>query len=73
MNARAADALFLLLALTLPLSALIARRLPRGRVLRLALIWLVIFVGGALVAGLLPARATARVLHNTYYQIGRVR
>ena len=65
----AAQALFLVLAVTLPLSALVARRLPHGRVLRLALIWLAIFVVVAVIAGALPLHARS-VLHNIYYQTG---
>ena len=51
----AAQFVFILTALLLPLSALAARRLPLSATLRLALIWLAIFAGGALlVAALAP-------------------
>ena len=42
---RAAEMAFLLLALTLPLSALIARRMPLGETARMVAIWIVIIVG----------------------------
>ena len=48
-----AQMVFLMTALLLPLSALMARRLPLSATLKLALIWLAIFAGGAfLVAAL---------------------
>ena len=48
-----AQMVFLMTALLLPLSALMARRLPLSAALRLALIWVAIFAGGAfLVAAL---------------------
>ena len=46
-------ALMLLLALTLPLSALLRRRLAAGSALRLGLIWLVIIAGLLLAVKLL--------------------
>jgi aspartyl protease family protein len=36
---QAALSIFVVLALILPLSALLARRLPAGKIVRLALIW----------------------------------
>lgn len=45
---RAADIAFACLVLFLPLSALIARRVPLGRTLRMAAAWLVIFAIGLL-------------------------
>jgi aspartyl protease family protein len=46
------DAAFYAIALILPLSALLARRLPWRRTAMLALIWTAIFGGGALIASL---------------------
>jgi len=43
-----AQTVFLMTALLLPISALVARRLPLSTTLRLGLMWLAIFVGGAL-------------------------
>ena len=43
-ESNAMDMVLLLLVLLLPLSALIARRLPAGPVIRLAAVWLAIFV-----------------------------
>ena len=72
---RAATALFLVLALTLPLSALVARRLSLGRTTRLALIWLAIFVLAAVIVQFegwaSPPRPASHTLHNIYYQTGR--
>lgn len=42
-----AQMIFLMTALLLPLSALMARRLPLSTTLKLAMIWIVIFAGGA--------------------------
>ena len=67
MSGRGAQALFLVLALALPLSALVARGLPRGRALRLALVWLTIFAGVALIAATVSGRLQASTLHNVYY------
>lgn len=46
------SALFYLLVLILPLSALFARRLPLGQVARMALMWLGIFAAGLILATL---------------------
>lgn len=52
MTGMSANALFLILLLILPLSALIARRLPLKQVVRMALAWLAIFaVAFLIVAG----------------------
>lgn len=42
--------LLLLLMLVLPLTALVARRSPLGATMKLALIWILIFAGAAVVA-----------------------
>ena len=47
----AAAAVFILLAITLPLSALIARRVTIRRALPMALLWLAIIAGTALLIG----------------------
>ncbi|WP_230480630.1 retropepsin-like aspartic protease family protein [Sphingomonas sp. Leaf21] len=62
---RAVDLLFYGLILLLPLSALLARRIPLGQTVRMALIWIAIFGTAFLIfaqrdrlAGLLPGRAS---------------
>ena len=47
-----------LMMLSLPLSALIVRRLPLGRTLKLAAIWIVIFTTAALLAAILLRTST---------------
>lgn len=54
-----AEALLLIAMLVLPLSALLARRLPFSRVIRLTAIWILIF-----------AAATAAVLLLQAWRIG---
>ncbi|SEI99849.1 hypothetical protein SAMN05428950_101807 [Sphingomonas sp. OV641] len=54
-----AEALLLLTMLVLPLSALLARRLPASRVIRLVAIWILIF-----------AAATAAILLFQTWRIG---
>lgn len=49
MNEHAADVLFYGLLLLLPLAALIARRPPLGRTLKMALAWIAIFLVGLVV------------------------
>lgn len=49
MTGDATSLIFYLLVLILPLSALAARRLPAGRVIKLALAWIAIFAVGALI------------------------
>ena len=48
---RATDLIFLLLAMTLPLSALLARRTPLGRTMKMALAWVAIFAVGLVLVG----------------------
>lgn len=48
---RATDLIFLLLALTLPLSALLARRVPIGQTAKMALAWIAIFAVGLVIVG----------------------
>ena len=48
MSGRAAEIAFACLLLLLPLSALIARRVPLGRTAKMAAAWLAIFVVGLL-------------------------
>lgn len=48
---RTVDILFLLMAITLPLSALIARRLPIGTVAKMAVAWIAIFGLGLILVG----------------------
>lgn len=53
MTGDASTLIFYLLILVLPLSALAARRLPPGQVIKLALIWIAIFGIGAVIASAL--------------------
>lgn len=53
MTGDATSLIFYLLVLILPLSALAARRLPAGRVVKLALAWIAIFAVGALIMSVL--------------------
>ncbi len=52
-----AQSVFILTALILPLSALVARRLDWGKAIQMALLWAAIFMIGIAIAGLLaPAQ-----------------
>lgn len=46
-----ADLIFYLLALTLPLSALLARRVPLGQTMKMVLAWVAIFAVGLVIVG----------------------
>lgn len=50
-DGRAGDLVFLLAALTLPLSALLARRVPLGQTLKMALAWVAVFAVGLVIVG----------------------
>lgn len=51
MNDRAADILFYGVMLILPLSALVARRVPMGQTVKMALAWIAIFAVGLVLVG----------------------
>ena len=51
MSGNAGDVLFYALALMLPLSALLARRIPLGQTAKMAFAWLAIFAVGLVIAG----------------------
>ena len=69
---RAVELAFLVLAITLPLSALLTRRMPAGRTARLVLLWIAIIVAATLTIDLLRTRSThtpaSSTLHNIYYR-----
>lgn len=51
MSGKVPDLIFLLMALTLPLSALLARRIPLGETMKMAAAWVGIFAVGLIIVG----------------------
>ena len=51
MSGKVPDLIFLLMALTLPLSALLARRIPLGQTVKMAAAWVGIFAVGLIIVG----------------------
>lgn len=51
MSGKVPDLIFLLVALTLPLSALLARRIPLGQTVKMAAAWVGIFAVGLIIVG----------------------
>lgn len=57
---RFAEAMFVSLALILPLSALIVRRIPMARAAKLAVVWATIIIGMTLLIGVVRGGMRAR-------------